>query len=324
MRHSWLLAATVVVAATLVAQPSVVLAATPSTARERTSDRTAPTPPRRPSGNFGELAHQFDYVRRTIQVIENGVERRGSVLVHDISYRAPGQDPVLAYLVEPSGGGRHPATMWLHWLGEEHADRTDFLDEAVQLADRSGLVSLLPQQVFPFDYGPVGDTRDRDAIIKQVIQLRRGLDLLDQRRNVDPQRVALVGHDYGGMSGSIVAAVDRARLRSTVLVAIDSTWGNWFVSFFLDLPQEQVVPYMALFDTLEPTAYLDHLPRGGLLFQFSTNDFFIPNSVADQITGSTATPHVVRKYDTDHAMELPAVEHDRDAFLITSLGATHR
>jgi pimeloyl-ACP methyl ester carboxylesterase len=324
MRRSWLLAATVVLAAALVASPSVVLAATTSTARERTADRPAPTPPHRPGVDFGELSHQFDYVRRPIQVTENGVERRGSVLVHDISYRAPGQDPVLAYLVEPTGGGRHPATMWLHWLGEEHADRTDFLDEAVHLASSAGLVSLLPQQVFPFQYGPVGDTRDRDAIIKQVIQLRRGLDLLDQRRNVDPQRVALVGHDYGGMSGSIVAAVDRARLRSTVLVAIDSTWGNWFVSFFLDLPQEQLVPYLALFDSLEPTAYLDHLPRGGLLFQFATNDFFIPGGVADQITGSTATPHIVRTYDTDHAMELPAVEQDRDAFLIKTLDAQGR
>ena len=322
MRSPWLLAVAVVVAAALVAQPSVVLAS--STAREPASGHTAPAPPTRPTAGFTELAHQFDYVRQPIRVTENGVERRGPVLVHDISYRAPGQDPVQAYLVEPSGGGRHPATLWLHWLGEEHADRTDFLDEAVHLAGSAGLVSLLPQQVFPFRYGPVGDSRDRDAIIKQVIQLRRGLDLLDQRRNVDPKRVALVGHDYGGMSGSIVASVDRARLHSAVLVAIDSTWSNWFVKFFLDLPQEQVVPYMALFDSLEPTAYLDHLPRGGLLFQFATNDFYIPNGVADQITGSTATPHVVRKYDTDHAMEIAAVEHDRDAFLIKTLGAGHR
>ena len=270
-----------------------------------------------------ELVHQFDYQRQSIEVVERSAERRGDAVVHDISYRAPGQDPVLAYLVTPaksSHGAKHPATMFLHWLGEVNADRTDFLAEAVSLASQSGLISLLPQEVFPFDYGPIGDARDRDSIIKQVVQLRRGLDLLDQRHDVDTRRVALVGHDYGGMFASIVGAVDKARIRSTVLVAIDSTWGNWFVKFFLDLPEEKVMPYLALFDTLEPTQYLGHLPRGGLLFQFATDDFFIPNALAQQIADGTNTPHVVKTYDTDHSMDLPAVEHDRDAFLARTLG----
>ncbi len=316
-RRLWRMVGTMmVVVAVTIGQPTIAAgAATPAAGGTVSPDSAKGAAP-----GWTELAHQFDYARQRIQVTRNGVERRGNVLVYDISYRAPGQDPVLAYLVTPVKGGRHAATMWLHWLGEEHADRTDFLDEAVGLAASEGLVSLLPQEVFPFDYGPIGDLRDRDSIIKQVVQLRRGLDLLDQRHDVDSRRVALVGHDYGGMYASIVGAVDRARLRSTVLVAIDSTWGNWFVKFFLDLPEEKVVPYVALFDSLEPTAYLDHLPRGGLLFQFATDDFFIPNELADEIADGAAVPHVVKKYDTDHAMELPAVQHDRDAFLVRTLG----
>jgi pimeloyl-ACP methyl ester carboxylesterase len=309
-------------AATVLVTGALVIPSLPTASAAPAAPRFVPTVVGSPStdrGAFTELAHQFDYVRAPLRVTEKQVQRRGSVVIRDISYRAPGQDPVSAYLVEPAGRGRHPATIWLHWLGEEHADRSDFLDEAVRLAASSGLVSLLPQQQFPFAYFPIGDIRDRDAIIKQVIQIRRGLDLLVQQTSVDRHRIALVGHDYGGMYGSIVAAVDRDRLQSTVLVAIDATWGNWFVTFFLDLPEEQVVPYRALFDSLEPTTYLDHLPRGGLLFQFSGDDFYIPDAVAEQIVDGTTTPHLVRTYDTDHAMDLPAVEQDRDAFLIRTL-----
>src|SRR3954454_15134844 len=108
---------------------------------------------------------------------------------------------------------------------------------------------------FPSGYFPVGDVRDRDSIVKQVIQLRRGLDLLDARADVDPHRIAVVGHDYGAMYATLVSAVDRSRIRAEVLMAADATMSNWFVKYFLSLPDDEVAPYKHMLRAVDPIHY---------------------------------------------------------------------
>ena len=68
------------------------------------------------------------------------------------------------------------------------------------------LVSLLPDEVFPFAYGPVGDVRDRDSIIKQDDPAAsRAGPPRNPLPNVKAQRtIAVVGHDYGGVDASII------------------------------------------------------------------------------------------------------------------------
>jgi pimeloyl-ACP methyl ester carboxylesterase len=241
-------------------------------------------------------------------------------VVEDVTYRAPGQDPVSAYLVLPTKAGRHPAAMFLHWLDTAaDSNRGEFLDEAVALASGTDPVeSLLPQLTFPFDYGPVGDVRDRDSVVKQVVQLRRGLDLLDARPDVDLGRVAVVGHDYGAMYASLLSAVDRTRLRSTVVMAADATMANWFVEFFLDLPADQVPAYTALLSTVDPVAFIGHAPRR-LLLQYATDDFFIPIEVAHQMRDAAGPTATFRTYATDHSLDIPAAQRDRDRFLRATL-----
>jgi pimeloyl-ACP methyl ester carboxylesterase len=267
-----------------------------------------------------QLRHQFDYQRGPIHITELGQSRQGDAIVHDITYRAAGQDPVSAYLVVPIAAGRHPAAMFLHWLDSApNANRTEFLTEAVSLASGPHpAVSLLPQLTFPFDYGPVGDVRDRDSVVKQVVQLRRGLDLLDARSDVVANRVAVVGHDYGGMYASILDGIDRARIHSAVVMAADSTMANWFVEFFLALPDDQVGPYTAMLSTVDPIAYVGHGPSR-MLLQYARDDFFIPLSVARAMHAAAGPDARLRTYAVDHSLEVPAALRDRDAFLDRTL-----
>lgn len=281
------------------------------------------TPSANKSANHSEwqdMRHQFDYRRGPIHVIDNGVTMQGGAAVHDITYRAAGQDPVTAYLVTPVQRGRHPAALFLHWLDTpEESTRAEFLAEAESLAaGPDHVVSLLPQLTFPFDYFPVGDVRDKDAIIKQVIQLRRGLDLLDMRHDVDRGRVAVVGHDYGGMYASLLSAVDRNRVHATVIMAADSTMSNWFVKFFLDLPDDQVGPYTDMLKSVDPINYIGHEPRR-LLLQYATDDFYIPIDVAQSMRDAARHGVLYRTYDTDHSLRTPQSQTDRDAFLHASL-----
>src|SRR6202162_1498076 len=91
------------------------------------------------------LLRHFDYDQKApLDIQEAGVEQRGNVAVHDISYASPKGGRVPAYLVVPAGKGPFAAVIWGHWYWENSAmrNRKQFLDEAVVLA-RSGVVSLL-------------------------------------------------------------------------------------------------------------------------------------------------------------------------------------
>jgi hypothetical protein len=82
------------------------------------------------------LAH-FDYDRKaSLGVEEAGVEHRGTVSIHDISYVSPNGGRVPAYLVVPSGNGPFAAVVWGHWYmsGSEFRNRQEFLAEALALA----------------------------------------------------------------------------------------------------------------------------------------------------------------------------------------------
>jgi dienelactone hydrolase len=273
---------------------------------------------------FAHLRHQFDYQRGRIHVTDHGVTRGHGFRVHDITYHAPGQDPVSAYLVLPREGShvrQHPAALFLHWLDTpEESTRAEFLAEAESLAaGPDHVVSLLPQLTFPFAYGPVGDVRDRDSIIKQVIQLRRGLDLLDARSDVNTHRVAVVGHDYGAMYATLLSAVDRSRIHAEVIMAADATMSNWFVKYFLALPANQVAPYKRMLRPVDPIHYIRH-GADRLLLQYATNDFYIPMSVAHRMQTAAGSSAHFRTYDIDHSMRTPAAQADRDAFLRRTLG----
>ena len=223
----------------------------------------------------------FDYGSHQLEVVVRSTVPRPGAVVHDLSYRAPGHPPVDAYLVVPDRPGPFPGAMFLHWLGEVAADRTQFVDEAVRLAATgAGRVSLLPQLDFPFARRPEGDVRDRDSVVAQVVQLRRGLDLLEQRPDVSARGMALIGHDYGGMYATILGAVDCTRVDVQVVIAADATFGHWFTRFFLDLPQDQVPAYAALFDDVDPIHFLACEPEGGRLLQYATRDFYITQDVA--------------------------------------------
>lgn len=53
---------------------------------------------------------------------------------------------------------------------------------------------------------------------EETVDLRRGLDLLPQGKDVDPSRIGFVGHSLGTAAGSALDAVDK-RFRAFVFMA---------------------------------------------------------------------------------------------------------
>src|SRR5947207_3094536 len=164
----------------------------------------------------------FDYdAKAPLDLHDKIIEEFNGGTLHDITYASPKGGPIAAYLVVPKSKGPIPAILFGHW---GNGTRTEFIPEA-KLYARAGAVSLLPD--YPWDRPqPWHKTPnhydkpelDREIEIQAVLELRRGIDLLLARPDVDPKRLAYVGHSYGAQWDSILSAVDKP-MKTSVLMA---------------------------------------------------------------------------------------------------------
>jgi len=242
--------------------------------------------------------------------------------VEDIRYdggaAAPGE--VEAFLVRPAAvaePGSCAAILWWHWLDSEAPDgnRSQFRDEASELAGR-GVVSLLPQGRFPWSIAPSGADADAEEVRREVARLRAGLDLLVARPEVNPERIAVVGHDYGAMHAIVEAATD-PRVKAMVVVAATPRWSDWNVPFW-GLAEGQLAYDGAMHD-LDPIERAADLAGRPVLLQFAERDFFIPMMAGSRFRRAIGETAELKGYDADHGVRHPDTRADRAAFLARTL-----
>lgn len=249
------------------------------------------------------------------------VEKRLGATVLDLTFDALTGKDVAAYVVTPEGKGPFAGVLWVHWLGEpETTNRTQFLNEAVNLASK-GVVSVLIDAMWstamnPDWFGKRVPEEDYGNSIRQVIALRRAMDLLISQPGVDKSRLGLVGHDYGGMYSMMMAGVDQ-RLRAQVYVAVVPSLNDWA---FLGPQPKSKAAYLRQNAMLELTDYLSQVKSVPAFLQFGTKDVYVSRVDSGMIANALGTKN--RKfYETDHAMTLPEIAADRDAFLLKELAA---
>jgi dipeptidyl aminopeptidase/acylaminoacyl peptidase len=242
---------------------------------------------------------------------------KDGVTTRDITYTSADGSSVAAWLVAPSGDGSFAAFLFLNWLGAG-SSRDEFLAEATELAKR-GVVSLLPTRLFPGVANPIDWRTDRQSIVDQTAQLRRGLDVLLAQPGVDAGRVAFVGHDYGAMDGAILAAVDR-RLKAVVLMAPDATWSDWFFKYFPFLPAAEP-EYSKAMKEFDPVTFMPQIAPTPLYLQFSGQDQYVSTEVANQLTQAAGNPKTSTYASVAHDLQDDAtVTADRNAWLAEEFG----
>jgi dienelactone hydrolase len=262
-----------------------------------------------------------------LDAVTAGVETRGDVVIQDLSYASPKGGRVPAYLVVPVGKGPFAAVVWGHWYWENSPmkSRRQFLDEAIVLA-RSGVVSLLTD-------GPVaraGYVPDRtqmnakqfDDLVQQVVDMRRGADLLLARPEVDPRRLAFVGHSYNATVGAILAGVDR-RFKALVLMAGALSDQVDFRSAEYRRYREKVGPakwdaFAAKHAWADPGPYVAHAAPAAVFLQFATREDFLTPGRAKQYAANVSEPKRFKLYEAPHALNAAACR-DRLAFLAEML-----
>ncbi len=157
--------------------------------------------------------------------------------------------------------------------------------------------------------------KDYENSIRQVIQLRRAVDLLLSQANVDKTRIGFVGHDYGAMYGMLMAGVDQ-RINTFVFIAPTQSLNDWA---FLGPQPKSKAAYLKQNSNLELTDYLRQVRNASKFFQFGKGDFYVSHADAAVLFGAATEPKQRKMYEASHKMELGEIVKDRDEWLIEQL-----
>jgi len=255
-----------------------------------------------------------------LQVVSSEVQ--DGVTIQDITYAAA--DPqytmvykgrIKAYIVTPPGNGPFAGILFAHGLGSNWGNRDEFLQQAIDLAHQ-GVTSILPTGLFPWTVSHTGVAlEDQISILKQVIELRRSLDLLLNQPNIDPNRIAFVGHDYGAMHGALLAGVDK-RVTAFVLMTGDINYSNWALGYFVRPARPK--DYQQSLAAVDPVSYLPNAAPAALYFQYARQDGFIDPKQAEELYAAASQPKKIDWYDAGHTLNDQARE-DRLAWLASQL-----
>jgi dienelactone hydrolase len=283
------------------------------------------SPPTAPA-DFTTLAKQFDYdATAPLDVQETSLTSRPGHTIHQITYASPVAGRVPAYLLVPERPGPHPALLFGHW-GE--GDHTEFLEEAGTYASR-GVVCLLPAYpwVRPAPWQRAlgnfaAPELDKAIYVQAVVDMRRGIDVLFARADVDRTRLAYVGHSYGAQWGAILTAVDR-RMAAAVLMTgvpnLDCIFRRDTIpalaAFIKTWPPGQLDRYLAVQSALSAEHYIGHAASIPLLFQFGSDDHNFERTEMERYFSLAREPKTLRWYPAAHALADPQAPVDRFAFL---------
>jgi beta-lactamase class A len=277
--------------------------------------------------DYQHALHVFDYdATAPLDVHDKIIEEFDGGTLHDITYTSPKGGPVSAYLVVPKGKGPFAAILFGHW---GNGTRAEFIPEA-KLYAKAGAVSLIPD--YPWDRSqPWRKTPshydkpelDREIEVQAVLELRRGIDLLLARPDVDSKRLAYVGHSYGAQWGSILSAVDK-RMKTSVLMAGVAETGDIFLrgnhpaitELRKSRPSGQFERYAQIAGDIDAIHFVGHAAPIPLLLQFGNFEEYFDKTSMEHYAAAASDPKKVLYYDTGHDLNDPQALEDRYNWLV--------
>lgn len=275
-----------------------------------------------------ETLRLFDYDTSAPLDVEIGsTNKEGAITIQELTYASPKGGRVPATLVIPEGLAPFAGILLMHGAP---GTRAATLPEARDLA-RLGAVVLAIDAPFSRPgrigdgEGPIRfDERDRDEQIQLIVDLRRGIDLLASRPDVDPERLAYSGGSYGGAMGGLLAGIEK-RIKAYALVVGDGGLVSHFTGAddnpgpLGQLPAERRKRWLAAMEPIEPLRFVGRAAPAHLLFQNGQQDTLVPPVDGRAYQEAGSEPKTVQWYDAGHGLE-PKAHRDRHKWLAGKIG----
>jgi dienelactone hydrolase len=274
-----------------------------------------------------EHLYLFEYDRNApLEVVyQTQWEERGETW-KDFTYASPLGGRVPARLGLPDGAGPFPAILLMHG-SDGHIER--FTGVARQYVQLGAAVLLIDApHIRPGGHvstGMMGDSwpylteQDRLDQIQLVVDLQRAIDILIERSDINPDRLAYIGYSYGGAMGGLLAGIEQ-RIKAYILVV-----GDGGLVEHSSQPLENGMPshwsarWIEAMWPIEPIHYVGRAEPASLLFQNGLRDELVPPGDALRYQMAGSEPKTVFWYDAGHGLELKAFQ-DAAKWLQSYLG----
>lgn len=266
-------------------------------------------------------------------------EQIDGIEVRTLSYDSPKGGRVTGLLLLPGTGGRHAAMIVGHGApGNSSGYAT--VTTALAMA-KSGAVVIALDAPFARRNAPplTFTTQDSTDQVQFMVDLRRGVDYLIARGDVDPARVGYIGNSFGGATGALFAGLE-PRLRAVVLRVGDGGWVSHFtepcdstargaasvtgcLTYIGPLAEEAPADRDAWIRSvlpLEPIRFIGR-SRAALLLQNGRQDPLVPPADGTRLKEAAPAGAVHEWYESGHRLPNEALIADL-RFLHDHLGLT--
>ncbi|HEY8582296.1 MAG TPA: dienelactone hydrolase family protein [Capillimicrobium sp.] len=208
-------------------------------------------------------------------------------------------------LVPPGERSRMPAVIYLHGTG---VTSEDFLFEAVHMAARGAVVLSLDDGDVGRPAPPDGGIRalrvDHRRRMLTVADVRRAVDALAARPDVDAGRIAFVGFSRGANTGALVAARE-PRLAALVFIAGGGDPGASVLGADPAAVSPEAQRLAARIDPDRAVAR-DRADRPRLV-QYGLRDEAVPADELAAFAAAVPQPRRVQTFDAGHPIDIPAM-----------------
>jgi dienelactone hydrolase len=165
--------------------------------------------------------------------------------------------------------------------------------------DRSGDIHL------------INETTSRDAWVQTVIDLRRAVDFLCSRPEVDKARIGYLGFSQGGMIGATFLGVE-PRIRAAVLAVAGGGLADWGAKLGLTASPRMT----ANAEIVEPTLHIGRFAPRPLLMLSAKRDELIPASATEALYAAAGEPKKLIWYNAGHILTPSALVVDARQFIL--------
>jgi len=232
-----------------------------------------------------------------------------------ISWASPDGGRVPAWLYLPEGKGPHPAVLMQHGMPGTRST----LHPLAEAYARAGALVLAPTAPFgrpdplyrdvALFTMPTFDEGDRLEMGQTVKDLRRAVDLLVQRPDVDPSRIAYVGVSYGGWAGAVLSGVEDRIVAYGLMVGPTSLGERMArdddgieMRTFRELDAPRRAAWLRSMATLDGRHFVARAAPARLRFDVGVRDELVPLSDALALASAASEPKVVERWEAGHAL----------------------
>lgn len=231
----------------------------------------------------------------------------------------------------------HPAILLMHGSGGNKD--VDYIRSAGQMLNSLGYATLSIDAQYKGERARPGQTGElqpdsysiRDAWIQTVIDLRRAVDYLESRPDIDKAKIGYLGLSMGGMLGAVLGGVE-PRISCFYLAVpgggivnavkhIDQ-YPNLKQHFAVQMTPDVMKRVEDIANVIDPIYFVGRILPRPLMIVVGTHDEIMPAEMsAALIEAAHAAPENVKRIDSGHIPPPNIIAFDIRNFFVKYLGA---